>query len=204
MTTKSKTQNNARPNGSAQKSNRNSNGSQSDEYGMEESKLMKLFENELKDIYWVEKALVKAIPKMTKKATAAELVEGLEKHLEETEGHVEKVERVFNVLGKKPIGKKCEAMDGILTEGEEIMKQCDEGAMRDAGIISAAQKVEHYEIASYGTLCAFAKTLGNDEVASILEEILEEEKNADKSLTEIAESTINMQAAAEAEANEEE
>jgi ferritin-like metal-binding protein YciE len=180
------------------------NNSQSEEYGLEGTKLMKLFENELKDIYWVEKALVKAIPKMAKKATASELVEGLENHLEETQGHVEKVEQIFDILGKKAIGKKCMAMDGILSEGEEIMKESDEGGMRDAGIISAAQKVEHYEIASYGTLCAFAKTLGNDEVASILDEILEEEKNADKTLTEIAESTINMQAAAEAEADEEE
>jgi ferritin-like metal-binding protein YciE len=183
---------------------KNNSQGQSEGYGLEGTKLMKLFENELKDIYWVEKALVKAIPKMAKKATASELVEGLENHLEETQGHVEKVEQIFDILGKKPIGKKCMAMDGILSEGEEIMKESDEGGMRDAGIISAAQKVEHYEIASYGTLCAFAKTLGNDEVASILDEILEEEKNADKTLTEIAESTINMQAAAEAEADEEE
>jgi ferritin-like metal-binding protein YciE len=174
------------------------------EYAIEESTLMELFEHELKDIYWAEKALTKAIPKMIKKATSDELVEALENHLEETENQVKKVERVFEIIGKKPVAKKCEAMDGLIKEAEEIMKEAEEGAMRDAGIISAAQKVEHYEIASYGTLRTFAATLGLDDAASILSEILEEEKSADLILSEVAESTINVQAASEVEQDEEE
>jgi ferritin-like metal-binding protein YciE len=170
------------------------------EYGMEESKLMKLFEQELKDIYWAEKALTRALPKMAKNATSEELSDAIEKHLTETENQVERLEEVFAAIDKNPVAKKCEAMDGLIKEGEEIMKECDKGAMRDAGIISAAQKVEHYEIASYGTLRTFAKTLGLDKAASILEEILEEEKNADSKLSELAESTINREALNEEEA----
>jgi ferritin-like metal-binding protein YciE len=171
----------------------------SEGYGMEESKLMKLFEEELKDIYWAEKALVKALPKMAKNATSEELSEAIETHLTETEGHVTKVEQVFEIIGKKAQAKKCEAMDGLIREAQEIMSEADDGAMMDAGIISAAQKVEHYEIASYGTLRTFAQTLGLDEAVSILEEILMEEKTCDETLTEVAESTINIMAAEEAE-----
>lgn len=178
--------------------------SESMQYGMEESTLMKLFENELKDIYWAEKALTKAIPKMIKKATSDELVEALENHLEETENQVKKVERVFESIDKKPVAKKCEAMAGLIKEAEEIMKESEEGAMRDAGIISAAQKVEHYEIASYGTLRTFAQTLGLNDAVTLLDEILEEEKAADEKLTQIAESTINVQAALQEEEAEEE
>lgn len=167
------------------------------EYGMDESKLMQLFEDELKDIYWAEKALTKAIPKMIKNATSPDLIEALENHLAETEEQVKKVEQVFETIGKKAVAKKCEAMAGLTKEAEEIMKNSDKGAMRDAGIISAAQKVEHYEIASYGTLRTFAGTLGLENAVSILEEILEEEKGADEKLSEIAESTINVQAAAD-------
>jgi ferritin-like metal-binding protein YciE len=177
------------------KKNRSTNG----EYSVDESKLRKLFENELKDIYWAEKALTKAIPKMVKKATSDELVTALENHLEETEGHVKKVEEVFEVMECEAKAKKCKAMAGLIKEAEEIMKESEEGPMRDAGIISAAQKVEHYEIASYGTLRTFAQTLGLDEAVSLLDEILEEEKAADQKLTEVAESTINVEAAAEAE-----
>ncbi|HEX8514745.1 MAG TPA: ferritin-like domain-containing protein [Bacteroidia bacterium] len=173
------------------------------EYGIEESKLMKLFEDELKDIYWAEKALTKAIPKMVKNATNEDLVAALENHLEETEGQIEKLEQVFESIGKKAQAKKCEAMAGLVKEAEEIMKESDKGAMRDAGIIAAGQKVEHYEIASYGTLRTFAKTLGLEEAAELLEEILEEEKAADAKLTEVAEATINMQAAEEEEEKEE-
>lgn len=175
-----------------------------EEYGIDESKLMKLFEDSLKDIYWAEKALTKALPKMAKKATSEELVSAIENHLEETEGQVQKVEQVFEIIGKKPVAKKCEAMDGLIKEAEEIMKNSEEGAMRDAGIISAAQKVEHYEIASYGTLRTFAQTLGIDDAAQLLEEILDEEKSADEKLTDVAVSTINVQAAEEVEAEEEE
>jgi ferritin-like metal-binding protein YciE len=172
------------------------------EYAVEESQLMELFEDELKDIYWAEKALTKALPKMAKNATSDELREAIENHLVETEGQIEKLERVFKLIGKKAVAKKCEAMAGLVKEGDEIMKDTEKGAMRDAGIISAGNKVEHYEIASYGTLKTFAKILGLDEASEILNEILEEEKNADATLTEIAESTINMQAA-EVEADEE-
>lgn len=167
------------------------------EYGMEESALMKLFEDELKDIYWAEKALTKALPKMAKNATSEELREAIENHLAETEEQVQKVEQVFEIIGKKPVAKKCEAMAGLVKEGEEIMKDTEKGAMRDAGIISAGNKIEHYEIASYGTLKTFAQILGLTEAAEVLNEILEEEKNADATLTGIAESTINIQASEE-------
>jgi|SRR3954463_15946547 len=166
---------------------------------IEKSALLELFENELKDIYWAEKALTKALPKMAKNASSEELVEAIENHLVETEEQVKKVEQVFEILDKKPVAKKCEAMAGLIKEGEEIMKDTEKGPQRDAGIISAAQKVEHYEIASYGTLRTFAQTLGLDDAAQILEEILEEEKNADQTLTEVAESTINVEALEEAE-----
>jgi ferritin-like metal-binding protein YciE len=161
---------------------------------MERSSLMELFEDELKDIYWAEKALVKALPKMAKKATSSELSTALMQHLEETQDQVKKVEQVFKLIGKKAVAKKCEAMNGLIKEGDEIMKDTEKGPQRDAGIISAAQKVEHYEIASYGTLRTFANTLGLDEVSSLLEEILEEEKSADEKLTEVAESAINVEA----------
>lgn len=169
------------------------------EYAIEESKLLKLFEDELKDIYWAEKALTKALPKMAKNATSEELIAALQSHLEETEEQVQKVEQVFAILGKKPVAKKCEAMDGLIKEAQEIMESTEDGAMRDAGIISAGQKVEHYEIATYGTLRTFARTLGLTDAADILEEILNQEKSADQKLTEIAESTINLQAAEEEE-----
>lgn len=175
----------------------------SDKQSMPSSHLMKLFEDELKDIYWAEKALTKALLKMAKNATAPELVKALETHLKETEKQVEKVEKVFELLDKKAVAKKCEAMAGLIKEGEEIMKDTEKGPQRDAGIISAGQKVEHYEIASYGTLRTFAQTLGLDEAAEILEEILEEEKNADSTLTEVAQSTINIEAMEEEEAEEE-
>lgn len=168
------------------------------------SKLHKLFEEELKDIYWAEKALVKALPKMAKKATSQELIDAIETHLEETEGHVERCEEVFEILGKNPQGKKCEAMEGLIKEAEEMMSEAEEGVMRDAAIISSAQKVEHYEIASYGTLRTFAKTLGLTEAAELLEETLNEEKNADETLTGVAESAINVKAASIAEGEEEE
>lgn len=170
--------------------------------GMESSKLMKLFEDELKDIYWAEKALTKAIPKMIKKATSEELIEALENHLQETEEQVSRCEEIFGIIGKKAVAKKCEAMDGLIKEAEEIMKDTDEGSMRDAGIISAGQKVEHYEIASYGTLRQFAETLGLTDAVELFEMTLEEEKGADETLTEVALSAVNIQAAEEEEEEE--
>ncbi|HVD98646.1 MAG TPA: ferritin-like domain-containing protein [Cytophagaceae bacterium] len=171
---------------------------------IQSSQLMKLFEDELKDIYWAEKALTKAIPKMIKNATSEELIEALQNHLSETEEQVSRVEQVFELLGKKATAKKCEAMAGLIKEAEEIMQDCEEGAMCDAGIISAGQKVEHYEIASYGTLRQFAETLGLTDAVSLLEETLNEEKAADEKLSEVATSAINMQAAGEQENEEEE
>ncbi len=167
--------------------------------GMQSSQLMKLFEDELKDIYWAEKALVKALPKMIKNATSEELIEAIQSHLKETEIQVERIEQVFESIDKKSVAKKCEAMAGLIKEAEGIMEDCEKGAMRDAGIISAAQKVEHYEIASYGTLAQFAETLGLTEAVELLEATLEEEKGADEKLTEVAVYSINIEASNEKE-----
>lgn len=164
---------------------------------MASSQLMKLFEDELKDIYWAEKALTKAIPKMIKNTTSPELEETLKSHLAETEEQVGRIEQVFDSINRKAIAKKCEAMEGLIKEAGEIMDSCEEGAMRDAGIISAAQKVEHYEIASYGTLRQFAETLGLDAVAELLQTTLDEEKAADMKLTQVAVTAINIEATEE-------
>jgi ferritin-like metal-binding protein YciE len=161
-----------------------------------ETAFLKLFEDGLKDIYWVEKALTKAIPKMVKKTTSPELVDALNEHLAVTEKQVKKVEQVFKMLDKTPRAAKCVAMAGIIEEGEETMKET-EGIVRDAGIICSAQKVEHYEIASYGSLCAFANTLGMNDAAKLLKEILDEEKEADETLSQIAEASINVEALTE-------
>ena len=162
--------------------------------GIESSQLMKLFEDQLKDMYWAEKALTKALPKMIKNATSGELIEALENHLQETEEQVSRLEQVFELIEKKAAAKKCEAMDGLIKEGQSIMEDCEEGAMCDAGIIAAGQKIEHYEIASYGTLQTFASTLGLKEAAELLEQTLNEEKNADETLTEVAVSVVNKKA----------
>lgn len=202
-TTKSNSNGRANSNGSKSKSSAKGNPKENSEGGMQSSQLMELFEEELKDIYWAEKALTKAIPKMIKNATSEELVEALENHLAETEEQVKRVEQVFEVLGKKATAKKCEAMEGLIKEAEEIMEDCEEGAMCDAGIISAGQKVEHYEIASYGTLRQFAETLGLDEAVELLQATLDEEKAADAKLTEVAVSAVNIQADQEEEEEEE-
>ncbi len=157
--------------------------------------LRELFVDELKDIYWAEKALVKAIPKMIENATSKDLIKALKSHLEETNNQVTRLESVFKSIGEKAEAKKCEAMAGLTKEAEEIMESTEKGVVRDAGIISAAQKVEHYEIASYGTLRTFAQTLGEDEAMSLLQETLDEEKGADVKLTEIAEGHVNAEAA---------
>jgi ferritin-like metal-binding protein YciE len=155
--------------------------------------LRELFEDELKDIYWAEKALTKALPKMIKNATDPELVDALTQHLEITKEQVLRVEMVFKSIGVKAEAKKCEAMEGLIKEASEIMESTESGVVRDAGIISAGQKVEHYEIASYGTLCSMAKTLNEQEAASLLGQTLEEEKEADAKLSDVA-STINIEA----------
>ena len=174
-----------------------SNGSSSENHGMQSSQLMKLFEDGLKDIYWAEKALTKALPKMIKNATSGELIEALETHLSETETQIRRIEQIFELLEKKAVAKKCDAMEGLIKEGEGIMEECEEGSMMDAGIIGAGQKIEHYEIASYGTLRTFAETLGLQDAAALLEETLGEEKAADVKLTEVAVTAINIQAARE-------
>jgi ferritin-like metal-binding protein YciE len=157
--------------------------------------LTELFEASLKDIYWAEKALTKAIPLMAKNATSADLIEALNSHLTETEEHVTRLEKVFEVIGKKASAKKCEAMEGLIEEGKSILEETEIGVVRDAGIIAAAQKIEHYEIATYGTLRQFAETLGLTEAVSLLEQTLGEEKGADEKLTTVAVNAVNLEAA---------
>jgi ferritin-like metal-binding protein YciE len=165
-----------------------------------QSMLQEYFLEELRDIYWAEKHLVKALPKMAKAATSEELAGAFEDHLAVTEEQVARVEQVFELMGEKPRGKKCEAMEGLVQEAESIIEDTQEGsATRDVALIIAAQKVEHYEIAAYGGLTTLAKTLGNEEVANLLGETLEEEKETDELLTQLAENNINMTAATETE-----
>ena len=174
----------------------------------ENSQLDKLFTDSLKDIYWAEKHLTKTLPKMIKKATTDDLKSAIEEHLAQTEEHVSRLERVFEICGKKAQAKKCDAMEGLTKEADSIIEETESNTMtRDAGIIMAAQKVEHYEIATYGSLVQLAKTLGMNDAAEILHQTLEEEKQADEKLTEIAEWNVNQAAAQEAgegEENEEE
>lgn len=163
-----------------------------------QSALQELFVDGIKDIYWAEKHLTKALPKMQKAATSEELQEAFETHLEQTKEQVTRLEEVFELLEEKAQGKKCEAMEGLVSEAESIIDDTDEGtATRDVGLILAAQKVEHYEIAAYGGLAQVAKTLGRDDIAQILEITLAEEKETDELLTNIAESGINYEASAE-------
>lgn len=182
--------------GSASKSSSGSTSRQQQSDGGE--MLEKFMYDSLKDIYWAEKHLTKAIPKMMKAATNDELIAALEEHLDVTEGHVERLEQVFNIIGKKAQAKKCEAMEGLTKEAESIIEETEDGtSTRDVGIIIAAQKVEHYEIATYGGLTQLAKTMGLTEVADLLGQTLAEEKEADEGLTSIAENSINLQAEAE-------
>ena len=165
-----------------------------------DSMLKEFFQDELKDIYWAEKNITKALPKMKKAATSEQLQQAFEEHLQQTQTHVERLEQVFEMLGKKAQAKKCDAMAGILEEGNGIVGETEKGtATRDVGLILSAQKVEHYEIATYGGLAQLATTLGLDEVAGFLEKTLEEEKETDARLTEIAESDVNYAAAEEEE-----
>jgi ferritin-like metal-binding protein YciE len=178
---------------------------QSQGTGAGNSQLEKLFHDTLKDIYWAEKALTKSLPKLMKKATADELKSAIAEHIEQTQEQVTRLEEVFGLLEKKAQAKKCEAMEGLIKEAESVVEETEDGtATRDAGIIMACQKVEHYEIATYGTLVQFANTLGLDEAAGILEQTLEEEKQTDQTLTEVAESSINWEAEQEEEEEEEE
>lgn len=165
-----------------------------------ESALNELFIDELKDIYWAEKHLAQALPKMARAATSDQLREAITSHLAETENHITRLESAFASIDEKAVAKKCEAMNGLLKEADEIVADTEKGSMtRDAGIISAAQKVEHYEIASYGTLRTLATTLGYSEAAELLEATLKEEKTCDELLTQIAEGAINQSASTEKE-----
>jgi len=154
-----------------------------------------LFLHLVKDIYYAEKQILKALPKMVKAAETEELKEALENHRRETEGQVERLEQVFKEIDAAARGEKCEAIIGIIAEGENVIKKGEDPSIVDAGLIAAAQAVEHYEIARYGTLISWAEQLGLSDSPALLRETLEEEKAADKLLTEIAESEVNRQAA---------
>lgn len=161
----------------------------------DQTSLRDLFIEELQDIYWAENHLVDNLPTMAKAATSAQLRQGFETHLQETRNQVERLERVFRSIGEEPESKKCEAMNGLVKEAEEIISDTTEGTLvRDAGLIIAAQKVEHYEIAAYGSLRTLAQILGYTEAAGLLEQTLEEEKATDQKLTQIAESFVNARA----------
>lgn len=154
-----------------------------------------LFLETLKDLYYVEKKLVKTLPKMAKKATAPDLKQAIEDHLSETETHVKRLEKVFEAMGQRPVAKKCEALEGLIKEADEVLETVGDKRALDAAIISSAQTVEHYEIARYGTLACWAAETGNSNVVSLLEDTLEEEKSADDKLSELAEGTVNRKAA---------
>jgi ferritin-like metal-binding protein YciE len=163
---------------------------------MEHQALKELYVDELKDIYNAENQLVKALPKLAKAANSEELRTGFEEHLEQTRGHVQRLEQIFKQLGEKPSGKKCKGMEGLVAEGQEMMEEDFEDDVMDAALISAAQRVEHYEIAAYGTVRTYAELLGEDTAAQLLEQTLEEEKETDQKLTDMA-GEINVKALGE-------
>ena len=155
--------------------------------------LKELYIDELKDLYSAENQLVKALPKMAKAANSEVLREGFEAHLEQTKEHLQRLEQIFELLDESPKGRKCMGMEGLVKEGSEAIEEDFEGAVMDAALIGAAQRVEHYEIAAYGTVCEFAKVLGEKQHVSLLQETLEEEKETDEKLTKLAKD-INAQA----------
>jgi ferritin-like metal-binding protein YciE len=158
--------------------------------------LQELFIDELKDLYSAEKQIVRSLPKLAKAASTPELKDALQSHLEETKGQVERLEQIAQIVGKKLTGKTCAGMKGVLEEGAEVLEELDEGNVRDAALIGASQRVEHYEMAGYGTARDFAKLLGFEDVVDLLEQTLEEEKAADQKLTAISKN-VNRQAKAE-------
>lgn len=161
---------------------------------MEINSLRELYVEQLRDLYDAENQLIKALPKMAKEASSDELRQGIEEHLEQTRGHAERIEQIFEQLGEKPKGKKCKGMQGLLEEGKETLEEDMEEDTKDAAIIAAAQRVEHYEISGYGTARTYANLLGENEAAELLEETLNEEKETDQKLTQLAEE-INVEAA---------
>ena len=150
--------------------------------------------DELKDLYSAEKQITKSLPKLAKAATSPDLIQAFQSHLEETKGQIERLDRVFEILGKSSRGKICHGMEGVLEEGSEVLDETEKGPVRDAALISAAQRVEHYEMAGYGCAHEYARTLGQKEIASLLDETLKEEEAADKKLGTIAKQ-VNAQAA---------
>ncbi len=163
-----------------------------------DGKLQEFFHDEIKDIYWAEKKLVQTLPKLAEAATSEELRNAFTNHLEETKEHVTRLEKVFSLMGEKAEAKKCDAMAGITEEGAGIIDDTEDGtATRDVALILAGQKAEHYEIATYGGLAQIARTLGRDEIATILEKTLSEEKKADATLTSLAEGAVSNDASAE-------
>ena len=161
---------------------------------MVQKDLRELYVDQLKDLYDAENQLIKALPKMAEAATSDQLRSGFEQHLEQTREHAQRIERIFNSMGEKVKGKKCKGMNGLISEGKDVMGEDYDGELMDAALISAAQRVEHYEIAAYGTVRTFANILGEQEAVTLLEQTLEEEKETDEKLTELA-NNINLQAA---------
>ena len=153
-----------------------------------------LFYGLLQDVYFAEKQLLKALPKMAKKASNEELKTAFTDHRDQTQGQIERLDQAFEMIGKKAKGKKCDAILGIIAEGEEVIEEADDDDVLDAGLLAAAQAAEHYEISRYGTLCAWAKQLGKPQIARLLHVTLEEEKETDELLTKIAESSVNQAA----------
>lgn len=175
---------------------KNAAGSEADSKAL----LEEYFVDSLRDIYWAEKHLVKALPKMQKAATSEELAQAIGDHISVTEEHVARLEQVFEMMEQKARAKKCDAMEGLIKEGETVISETAKGsATRDVGLIMAAQKVEHYEIATYGGLTQLAKTIGREDIADILGQTLSEEKETDELLTSLAEADINEQASQEVE-----
>jgi len=162
---------------------------------MPEKDLNALFLDTLKDIYYAEKQIYKSLPKMAKAAHSDQLRAAFEKHHDETEGHIERLEQVFELVGKPARGKKCDAIEGILDEGEEVMDEYEDTPALDAGLLAAAQAVEHYEISRYGTLKSWADKLGLKDAAKLLDQTLAEEKKTDETLSKIAVSAVNAEAA---------
>jgi ferritin-like metal-binding protein YciE len=171
---------------------------------MSKNSLKELYVEELKDLFSAENQLTKALPKMAKAASSDDLRQGFEEHLEQTQGHVQRLQQIFEQLGEKATGKKCLGMEGLVKEGAEVMGEDFEDAMMDAALISAAQRVEHYEIAGYGSVIAYAELLGESEQASLLKETLEEEKETDEKLTELAKDINAQVQEGDSEAEEEE
>lgn len=170
----------------------------------DETMLQELFLDSVKDIYWAEKALTKALTKMSKSATSPELQQAFTEHLSVTEGQIARLEQVFELIGQRAQAKKCEAMNGLIKEAEELISETKKGSKtRDVALIMAAQKVEHYEIASYGSMATLAAQMGNSQVKELLGQTLQEEKDTDLLLTQIAESSINQQAEQEGSEDEE-